>query len=169
MALEALKHVFAEEQEDESVETFISPEDFKVLSPKIADCIEELLSMEGVEQEERQGMTHPARIRGLNRRSFRSLINKLSKSLDLNLEYEETALFVKCRNSLVHSGRFYCDRAPTSEVEELPWGEDRYGEYLFMTQFLERLLLGLLGYSGTYYDRRAFPEKKEISIRESLV
>lgn len=78
-------------------------------------------------------------IRGLNRRPFSWKINNLAKWLNIKFEKGEVEKFVKTRNSLAHEGRF-----PESETPVI--------HYLRMQHFIDRVMLRLFDYQGSYYD-----------------
>ena len=78
-------------------------------------------------------------IRGLNRRPFSWKINNLAKWLNIKFEQGEVENFVKVRNSLAHQGRF-----PESETPVI--------HYLRMQHFVDRVMLRLFDYQGSYYD-----------------
>lgn len=78
-------------------------------------------------------------IRGLNRRPFSWKINNLSKWLNIEFEKGEVEKFVKVRNSLAHEGRF-------------PESETPAKHYQRMQHFIDRVMLRLFDYHGSYYD-----------------
>ncbi|MGH7794487.1 MAG: hypothetical protein ACREQ2_06280, partial [Candidatus Binatia bacterium] len=95
----------------------------------------------------RRALNSEAKIRALNRRSFRYFLRTLCETLDLNVSAEDLDLFVNCRNELVHKGRFYCSTVTTET-------ESKVKEYGFLVNFLDRVFLKLVGYSGPYINRR---------------
>jgi hypothetical protein len=76
----------------------------------------------------------------------------------------EVAVFLKSRNSLVHTGLFYCQHYDDNAVliqKGLPTTPQE--EYFYIMSFLDRLMLKLLGYSGPYLDwgkQDSFPTKR---------
>jgi len=156
VALEMLKAVFLELPDSPVKEYVLTEKHFKKLVSAISKAIDEALKQEGVKEgNSRKAICDQKKIQGLNRRSFRSLINKLCKQIGLKVKRDEIALFVECRDKLVHMGRFYCTTATDEERQmcrPLPSEKD---EYYFMVNLLDRIFLKLLGYSGAYIYRRS--------------
>ncbi len=114
----------------------------------ISEAVSRVLEANGINDKGvRQALSSEAKISGLNRRSFMNFLKKLCETLDLNISAEDLNLFVKCRNELVHKGRFYCSTV-TNETES------KVKEYGFLVTLLDRIFLKLLGYSGPYISRR---------------
>jgi hypothetical protein len=90
--------------------------------------------------------------RKLERRPFGDILKDIFKKIDLTLEDEERKLFIKCRNSLVHRGRFYQEIATRKEREKYNWLFSDETEYFFLVSVLDKVFLKLLGYSGPYSD-----------------
>ena len=86
--------------------------------------------------------------------SFKSLIENLCNSINLNVSKQEIDLFVKSRNSLIHGGEFFCIAATPKQRERFKVHSTQTEEYLFLVNFLDRVFLKLLGYSGPYIDWR---------------
>jgi hypothetical protein len=86
--------------------------------------------------------------------SFKSLIENLCNSINLSVSQKEIDLFVKCRNSLIHEGEFYCKTATPEQRKRCKPLNTQTEEYLFLVNFLDRVFLKLLGYSGPYIDWR---------------
>jgi hypothetical protein len=84
--------------------------------------------------------------------SFKSLIENLCNSINLSVSQKEIDLFVKCRNSLIHEGEFYCKMATPKQRKRCKPLNTQTEEYLFLVNFLDRVFLKLLGYSGPYID-----------------
>ncbi len=86
----------------------------------------------------------------LNRRPFKDILIGLFAFIQLNVDTRDLNLFVKCRDSLVHQGRFYCQTVtPEERVKEAPLSNE-VEEYFFLVHFVDRVFLRLLGYSGPY-------------------
>jgi len=162
VALEMLKAVFLELPDSSAKEFVLDQEDFKKHVQPISEAIEKILEQEGVEKNDRKAICSQKRIEGLNRRAFRYFIGKLCKQIGLKVEEKEIRLFVECRDKLVHKGRFYCEDATNEEREKCPPLPSETDEYFFLVNFLDRIFLKLLGYSGTYIDWRA-PERPDRS------
>jgi len=84
--------------------------------------------------------------------SFKSLIENLCNSINLNVSKHEIDLFVKSRNSLIHGGEFFCIVATPKQREKFKVPSAHTEEYLFLVNFLDRVFLKLLGYNGPYID-----------------
>jgi len=86
--------------------------------------------------------------------AFKSLIENLCNSINLSVSKQEIDLFVKCRNSLIHEGEFFCITAKLKQRKRFNALGTQTEEYLFLVNFLDRVFLKLLGYSGPYIDWR---------------
>ncbi len=75
----------------------------------------------------------------LNRRSLSWRLNDLAKFLNLKFERGEVDKFVETRNKLAHEGTFPEDGTPAKH-------------YMRMQHFLDRILLRLFDYHGSYLD-----------------
>jgi hypothetical protein len=162
VALEMLKGVLLELPDSSAKEFVLDQEDFKKHVQPISEAIEKILQQGGLEKNDRKAICSEKKIEGLNKRAFRYFIGKLCKQIDLKVEENEIKLFVACRNKLVHMGRFYCEVANNEERIECPPLPSETDEYFFLVNFLDRIFLKLLGYSGTYIDWRA-PERPDRS------
>jgi hypothetical protein len=85
---------------------------------------------------------------------FGSIIENLCKFINLQIDPQEINLFVECRNSLIHEGKFYCETATPKKRDRCKPLNTKDEEYLFLVNFLDKLFLKLLGYSGPYIDWR---------------
>lgn len=90
----------------------------------------------------------------LKRRSFGDTIKRIASNNEvaLALSKDELNLFVKCRNSLVHKGDFYCNTADHIDRKKCQPKKDGIEEYFFLTNILDRIFLKILGYRGKYID-----------------
>ena len=86
--------------------------------------------------------------------SFKSIIESLCKFINLQIGPPEINLFVECRNSLIHEGKFYCETATPRKRNRCKPLNTKPEEYLFLVNFLDKVFLKLLGYSGPYIDWR---------------
>jgi hypothetical protein len=84
--------------------------------------------------------------------SFKSLIENLCNSINLNVSKQEIDLFVKSRNSLIHEGEFYCITATPGQRKKCKPLSTKTEEYLFLVNFLDKVFLKILGYNGPYID-----------------
>ena len=163
VAMEMLKMVFLELPDSPAKECVLGEKDFKELVPPISEAVDKILEQKGVKKDDRKAICGDKKIEGLNRRAFRYFIDKLCKQIGLKVEEKDLALFVECRNKLVHSGQFYCAAATKEEREKCPPLPSKTHEYFFLVNFLDRIFLKLLGYGGVYIDWRApgEPARKE--------
>ena len=76
---------------------------------------------------------------GLNRRPLKFKIERLAAWLEIQFTPEEIAHFVNARNSLAHDGRFPSGATPTKHYQR-------------MQHFLDRIIMGLFGYQGRYFN-----------------
>jgi hypothetical protein len=86
--------------------------------------------------------------------SFRSIIENLCNFINLQIDPQEINLFVACRNSLIHEGKFYCETATPKKRNRCKPLNTKPEEYLFLVNFLDKVFLKLSGYSGPYIDWR---------------
>ncbi|HQU93511.1 MAG TPA: hypothetical protein PLK77_14495 [Pyrinomonadaceae bacterium] len=151
VALEGLKHTFLHRNESAFSELIIPDEKFEELKPKLIKAIDAVLRDDPeVTSEQRTTFVDKKRMRNLNRRSFRYALTKLFKEIEFKPNGREVDLFIECRNKLVHAADFYCNVATPSERAEITPLADAVEEYYFMVNFLDRVFLKLLGYSGEY-------------------
>jgi hypothetical protein len=154
VAMEMLKAVFLELPDSPAKEFVLDEEVFKKLAQPISEAVNKILEQERVEKDNRKAICGNKKIEGLNRRAFRYFIDKLCKQIGLKVEKTEIKLFVECRDKLVHKGRFYYEAATKQEREKCPPLPSKTHEYFFLVNFLDRIFLKLLGYSGVYIDWR---------------
>jgi hypothetical protein len=79
------------------------------------------------------------RLDTLNHRTLSWRLNHLMKWLELNFEAGEVEQFVATRNKLAHEGSFPSDGTPAEHYQR-------------MQHFLDRMMLRLFDYHGSYYD-----------------
>ena len=102
-----------------------------------------------------------AKLKGLNRRSFASIMRRMSKSIDLDVSKEDLQTFVRARNALVHRGCFACTLAPVDDQSNAQVFSTPVDEWLFMVNVLDRVFLRMLDYNGPYLNRGKRPAAKE--------
>lgn len=153
VAMEMLKTVYLELPNCPINEYCIHNDQFQALVPGIKNAIYETLGGTGISISDKESITNEKKIESLNRKSFRAILNKLCKEIKFEAG-EELELFVKCRNSLIHTGCFYCSRATEKEKCKYPALASKKDEWLFLTNFVDRIFLKLLGYTGPYIDYR---------------
>jgi hypothetical protein len=152
VAMEMLKAVFLELPGSPVNECILEEEHFKKVVGSLRVAVDKVLETEGIDEKSREALASEGKILSLNRRSFRSVMNRLCKSIGLKVGERDLALFVECRNKLVHRGQFYCATATQEEREKCPPLPSKTHEYFFLVNFLDRIFLKLLGYSGAYID-----------------
>lgn len=109
---------------------------------QITDSVIKLLTGLGIAKEKAKNMA--AHIPGFNYFSFGSNLRRIVKSYDANITSSEITNFIKSRNNLVHRGEFVSvDR------------QEQTREFLRIVSFVDRLLLGLFGYKGSFTDLRS--------------
>lgn len=154
VAMEILKSVFVELPDAPMKAYIIEEEKFKELPPHLCKVMDEFLQTEKIERDSRKAMCNDKKVLELNRRSFAYFLKKLCRHIDLRIGEDDIKLFVQCRNKLVHDGRFYCAIAIPDEQNECNPLPSKWHEYCFLINFLDRVFLKLLGYSGPYVDWR---------------
>ena len=152
VAMEMLKMVFLELPDSPAKEYVLKEEQFNKLLGPLGSAIDQALKDEGIDEKSRTALCSHGKIKSLNRRSFRYVMDSLCKNIGLEVEQNDLALFVECRNKLVHSGQFYCAAATKEEREKCPPLPSKTHEYFFLVNFLDRIFLKLLGYNGVYID-----------------
>jgi hypothetical protein len=154
VAMEILRSVFLELPDAPMKGYIIEEEEFKKLSPHLCTAIDEFLKTEIIDRDSRKAMCNDKKVLELNRRSFAYFLKKLCRHIDLRIGEDDIKLFVQCRNKLVHDGRFYCAIATADEKNECNPLPSKWHEYCFLINFLDKVFLKLLGYSGPYIDWR---------------
>lgn len=149
VALEALKAVFVGQTQNEHFEYIIDNNLFAELIPDLKLALkEQLKKTDRVNSDQRNKIS--GKVRELNRRNFAEVLNALFKYLNFHPAKNDLDLFIRCRNSLVHQGKFYCVTATEDDRQKCPPKDNVVEEYRFMVDFLDRIFLKLLGYQGPY-------------------
>lgn len=152
VALEVLKqNVLLASEPDKAFH--VNPEVFAVTLDDIAEAARSVLMKHGVTREAATRMSASQRFFSLNRRSFSYLLRQVCRRIELNLERRDLDLFVRCRNSLVHRGEFYCATASEEERDQVPPKATKFEEYLFLISVVDAFLLRLVDYTGPYLVR----------------
>lgn len=147
VAMEMLKNVFVAQPSAAAKEFIVEEKDFESVVGPISEAMERVLEENGInDKSDRRALSNKPKIRGLNRRSFRYCLVKLCETLELNVSAQDLDLFVKCRNELIHKGRFHCSLVTNKT-------EDKVKEFGFLVTFMDRLFLKLLGYNGPCINR----------------
>ena len=152
VAMEILKSMFIELPDAPMKGYIIEGEKFKELSPRFCKAMDEFLQTEKIDRDSRKAVCNDKKVLELNHRSFAYFLKKLCRHIDLRINEDHVRLFVQCRNKLVHYGRFYCAMANPEERNECNPLPSESHEYYFLVNFLDRVFLKLLGYSGPYVD-----------------
>lgn len=79
-----------------------------------------------------------SKIGELNRRSFRTVLEIMFAEFGIVITKNELDKFINTRNSLIHKGEFVTKNA--------------WQEYTFLISILDRVLLGMLNYTGAFLD-----------------
>ncbi|HHV63160.1 MAG TPA: hypothetical protein GXX51_11050 [Firmicutes bacterium] len=156
VALEALKAALLDMPHGQTREFIIDEFRFEnCLVAPLIDAIDTVLQSHGIHRDSRQQLCNRGKMKDLNRTSFRSLLKCLCNHIGLEIDKEGLDLLIKSRNSLIHRGQFYCNAADKEEAEECPPPGSEYEEYCFLVDFLNKVFLKLLGYSGPYLNWRS--------------
>jgi hypothetical protein len=160
VALEALKQNVLLASEPEAAH-HINPDAFAACLKAISQSVRDILIENGVSPDSATSISTPKRFLGLNRRSFAHLLRRIRRKLDIRVSQADLDLFVKCRNSLLHRGEFYCTSASEAERTKCPPKATKIEEYLFLISVVDTFLLGLVGYKGRYVVRTGGSEWDE--------
>jgi len=154
VAIEALKSLFLEAPDSGATGYVVQQACFEALVPSVSHALDDALRSQSVCRSHRQAICGKGKIRGLNRRAFSDVLNKLCKHIGLTASAPDVKLFIHSRNSLIHTGRFYCTMATSDERKECKPLATRADEYFFLVNFVDKMFLKLLAYGGPYVDRR---------------
>ena len=152
VTMEALKAVLLKLQQVNVKENILGYNDFKGIRRKIEKFVRDELKAENVGPTQRDAMCR--KLSELNRRPFNDILTDLFDYINLRVDKQDLARFVKSRDSLVHRGRFYYETATPDDRKQVEPLNSEIEEYCFLVNFLDRVFLKLLGYSGPYIDRR---------------
>lgn len=145
LAIEFLKNEYLASKE-ENFEYTIPPQEFQNGLPFISDAMANSLKLQGITDPNKiHAISSEEKIEGLNRRSFGSILRKLINEFHVNIEEDEISLFIKCRDSLVHRGNFYCKTCRSEERQKCEPLFSYMTEYFFMVNVLDRIFLRILG------------------------
>ncbi len=152
VAMEALKAALQKLPRVNVQEYILDDSDFKSIRRKIEKFVRDELKAENVGPTQRDAICK--KLSELNRRPFKAILKGLFDYIDLRVDEQDLALFVKSRDSLVHQGRFYYETATLDDRKQVEPFHSEIEEYCFLVNFLDRVFLKLLGYGGPYIDRR---------------
>ena len=150
VAMEMLKDMFLELPDTPIKYRIIEDNDFKELLEDLQKAIGNVLKSNGRISKSERGDIYK-NILGLNHRSFPQVLEKLCEKLDFEPKKEDIDLFITCRNSLVHRGRYYCQTATPEEKAKRNPKSTAFEEYMFLVNFLDRIFLKMLNYGENHY------------------
>lgn len=168
VAVEMLKSAFIE-QVGLGVNEFIIPRaTFESLIPQLRSSMRQTLDAAGIVPQFRDSILSNRKLRGLNRgpdrRSFSRILRELCEHIGLQVDEAQLRMFVACRNSLIHTGRFYCATASIEDRWDCEPPPSVRDEYFFLVSFVDRIFLKLLRYTGPYRDwRTGSAERRELA------
>jgi hypothetical protein len=143
LAIEFLKNEY---MESKNLEYIFPLQEFKKWIPSISAAMENTLRLEKITNKNKiDAISNGKKIEGLNRRSFRNILSKIIKEFHVNISEDEIALFVNCRDNLVHRGNFYCKTFKLEEREICEPLQLYMVEYFFIVNVLDRIFLRILG------------------------
>lgn len=149
MALELLKDIFLQAEPIDKL--IINKEEFESMQSLIQEALSEILKKDKSIESNQRGEVY-SKIKELNKKTFRAILEQICEIVDLDITKDEMDLIIKSRNSLVHTGSFYFENLEKEERARIQINMVA-DEYFFMVNFLDKLILKLLGYTGTYINR----------------
>jgi hypothetical protein len=164
VAIEMLKDVFLTTSDASIKEFIIEEESFETFLTPLCNGIREALSGQIENTLDRICCkSNQERLICLNRSSFRHAVNDLFRSIKFRPK-DDLELFIYCRNSLVHTGKFYFETATDKQKTVCKSLQGPVYEYFFLVDFLDKIFLKLFNYSGIYISSRdlKFDRKKLI-------
>jgi len=118
---------------------FIDKTKFESQLPKLNNSIEKALRKEFSNLNDSHKQIMLNKVTGFNRRPLDWKLKRLRKAFNCPITDEEISRFVELRDNLAHSSLF-------------PENTDNTDAFLFMRHFLDRIILRILDYKGTYFD-----------------
>ena len=148
VAMEMLKESFIQAS---GYQDLVRPRrEFRAMTQDLKNALKKVMEQHHLDAPQRAIVYR--NIEGLNRVPFENIVAALCTSIEMDVSDEHRKLFVKCRNSLVHTGRFYCETADDHDRAELPPHPGPVEAYCWLLHFLDRVLLRVVGYRGPYVD-----------------
>ena len=145
LAIEFLKNEYLM-SEGQNSEYIIPPENFEKYCQSLEQIMICTLKLQGLTENEKiKAISDKNKINQLNRRSFRNIFKEIVKNFGINITSDEITLFIKCRDSLVHRGNFYCKTCQLEERRKCEPLLSYMAEYFFMVNILDRIFLRILG------------------------
>jgi hypothetical protein len=156
VVLEIVKFLFLRQNDAPIGEFSLDQTAFKRLRKEFESSISRLAQDPNLDDEVRGAIeANQARLREklgeLRRSSFREIIEHLCTYIGLDAG-ADLDIVKNSRNSLVHTGEFYCRKAKEAEKCSHEALTDEVCEWRFLLGFIDKLILKLLGYSGPYVD-----------------
>jgi hypothetical protein len=148
VSMELIKDIFLNLSNNPINEFTINEKTFKKITSSLKGVIKPILESVGITSTE--GI-NTGKLNDFNRKSFKILLNEIFNRIDLKIEDEDVSHFVRCRNSLVHQGRFRCETMKGAT----PTSKELFQEYCFLMHILDKVVLKLIGYQGIYLNRQA--------------
>ena len=106
-----------------------------------------------------------SKILELNRRTFKEILIKICKFIKLEIDDNNIDHFINSRNSLIHKGLFFCQcNCEKTDMESKRM--ENVEEYFFLRDFVSKILLKILGYSGSYNSMNLIPGGLKIDKKE---
>lgn len=99
-------------------------------------------------------------ISGLNRTPFQDILSDFCEFI--GLEVNDLQSIVASRNSLVHTGKFFCQlsRDKKKNIKKYPQFQNPYGEYSYVMNFADKCILKMLRYKGNYINQFKLEEEE---------
>lgn len=96
----------------------------------------------------------------INRTPFKELLSDFCEYI--GLKADDIQPIIDCRNSLIHTGKFFCQRgrADSKDVKKYPQFKNPASEYFYLLNFVDKCILKLLGYKGLYINQSNFEEEE---------
>lgn len=142
--LEFIRSVYLRDRDAEHI---VSEDEFKSKYAELEKEMRQLLRRFFSSQTAEEMCKHT---QGLNWPTFRRTVREMTQSLGLSVSKDELNKIVEYRNELVHRMRFFKDSGNTRDTKGTK--KDLYSAYLTMMNFIEQILLAVLGYQGYYLD-----------------
>ncbi len=162
ITLETLKYAFTSMKDSPANEYIIDEKKFKEIVPEMRTIFMEFMKSKDLPKESESFSEE--KFFQFNRRSFRYVLKKLLKDIDLDVSSKDLALFIASRNKLVHTGNFYYKVATPRKRQKRSPHNSKAEEYFFLVNFLDKIFLKLLNYSGEYKDISSIPKGETAKI-----
>lgn len=128
--MEALKAVLLNLPRVNVKEYIFESDEFKKIRQKIEKFVRSELKAENIGPSQRDEVSR--KLTELSRRPFKHVLLEIFAYIGLSTDEQELSLFVKCRDSLVHQGRFYCETATLDDRQRMEPLNSAVEEYFFL-------------------------------------